>query len=145
MKPSASPQKGSSMSIQDLVEAGKTSIRQARMVIAAESGSVTTQWINTRGEQIACCLGYPALCTNSPTQEKCRCVHLSIYWKKVLGHEPCWEDNQAEYDAADRIEQWLNTISITADETVSIGNFITRGTWHARKNRWMWGPKQPRR
>ena len=133
------------MSVKDLVEAGKSSIRVAKMVITIDYGSVTCQWVDAEGRQIATCLGRPAMCTNSPDREKCRCVHLSIYWKHVIEAElDCYDP--AEYDATTELENWLNQQPIAAAECVSVGAVhITRGTWHARKNRWMWGPKEPRR
>ena len=130
------------MSIEEQVELGKTALREAKVVVYAESGSLETVWTDTQGKQVAWCSGLPALCT-SPYGKKCRCVHFSINWMVVRKRsDPFMTDEDIAVD--EQLEAWVNQQPFTTIECVSLGQYMTRGTWHPTRNRWMWGPKQNR-
>ena len=130
------------MSTTEQVELGKTVLREAKMVIYAESGSLETVWTNASGKGVAWCMGLPALCT-SPYGKKCRCVHFSLSWMLILGR-PSPYVAEEDIVADEQLETWINQQLFTTIECVSLGQYMTRGTWNAARNRWVWGPKQNR-
>lgn len=137
------------MSITELMEAAKPVLQNSMVVITVEYGYVSTQWINIKCEQVATGLGYPRMLTNPPVTGRSKqafagVYHFGIYWKQVLGKEYCSERYE-EFDAAEALESWVNAQPFVASECCSLGQFVTPGHWHPEKNRWMWGPKMPRR
>ncbi len=132
------------MSIEELEECGKTALLEAKMVIRTESGCLETEWVDAQGKHVAWCLGVPSLCSNSPADKKCRCLHFGFYWRQ-LHNRSDWAIYDEEIVADERLEAWINQQPLVAAECISLGQFATRGTWHTAKKRWMWGPKQDRR
>jgi len=131
------------MSIEELVERGKTALREARMVVHCESGCYETVWKDNQGKQIAYGLGIPARCTNSPADRKLQCVHFDFVWRPLLNRTDYFIGDE-DIVASARLEDWVNQQPLVAARCVSLGQYVTIGTWHVRRNRWMWGPKQDR-
>jgi hypothetical protein len=131
------------MSTTELVELGKAALLEAKMVVQTECGQAETYWVK-QGKQIAWCLGVPAKCTNSPTREKYRCVHFSVSWGNVFGTERFYPEHYEDIEADEELETWVNQQPFTALECVSVGQYVTHGTWNHARNRWFWGPKQNR-
>ena len=131
------------MSIEEMVERGKTALLEAKMVVHTEGGYVETTWVNTHGLDIAWCMGVPHSCTNSPHRTKLYGVHFYLSWRMMLGEQARFESEDG--GAADwKLGDWINKHPFVASECISLGHYVTKGTWHPAKNRWMWGPKQNR-
>lgn len=133
-----------------IAEVAKPHLENAKVVVTLQSGYIGMQWLNREGKQIADCqLGIPSGCTNNPFDRRATSRgsgHFIVNWSLIpQATEGIGQlDDYWELDANDTLSKWLNSTPFIAHESCFIGHHVTRGTWHAGNNRWIFGPKQSR-